>query len=504
MRRSTGHELSLGRKLGFSFLAIGALFLALSFSSLNVITTLGGMLDVAASRTARKMALVTEIADGFQKMEDHAKTTQLAHSFHSLERTDENSTVACSGCHTVPAPDEDRRAFNAIAVHVQGEIAEVRPLISDSQGRAALETVDRDLANWVRLYDEFISKAAANGFMAAHEVITSRMLAVTSEIDAATTLLFDRQRAFFTNSNRVAHETTRRNRWLAFLLVGIGALVITGVSRALLRTNSGLRRVAAELRDKAQTVAASSHQVTSTSQSMAQGAAEQAGSLQEVSASSADVQSTARKNVESARKSAEVSNQVSLSLNDAGSRLEELMAAVRDMQAASAKVANIIKVIDGIAFQTNLLALNAAVEAARAGESGLGFAVVADEVRTLAQRSAEAARETGALIEESIAASRNGMAKLNDVSEAFQSLSEGAQTVNRLAGEVQTASLNQAQCLEAIAGGIERMRRITEQAAAGATEGAQAGSELAVQADDLNGIVAQLIRIAGSDSRAPG
>ena len=500
----SGRAISLGRKLAISFLAIGALLLALSFSSLNAISTLGGMLDEAAHATGRKMSLITEIADGFQEMEDHAKRTQLSYSFLHLERSGGAATTVCSGCHAVASADEDRRNFDTIAARVKQQIEQARPLIADERGRAALDVLGRGVTDWTRLYGEYLAKAAGNDFMASHEIITATMLPITTDINDARRLLFDRQRAYLSNSDRLARETTLRSRWLALFLVGLGTIVMVGVSRALLRSSADLRRLTGNLRDKAHQVAAAAKQVTASSQSMAKGTLEQAGALQEVSASCAEIHGTSRSNVDSAKASAEVSGQVSRNLGEVSGRLEELMSAVRDMQASSAKVANIIKVIDGIAFQTNLLALNAAVEAARAGESGLGFAVVADEVRTLAQRSAEAARETGALIEESIAASRNGMARLNDVSDAFQTLSQGANTVTRLAGEVESASLNQAQYLEAIAGRIQQMRHVTEQAANSASEGAQAGTVLGSQADGLRDIVAQLGSIAGSASRPPG
>ena len=492
--------MTLCRKLTLSFLAILALILALSFSSLSAIGSLGGMLDVAANVAARKVELVEQIAAGFQDMEDHAKKTQLAHSFENLERDHKDDAAMCSGCHAVSSPDQDQREFEAIGAKVKQRIAEVRPLIGDARGRAALEVIETGVTEWMGLYRQYQASVGAKNFMAAHEIITEKMFPILVNIAASTELLTDQQRAYFAESSRQARETAGRHRWVAVILLILGAMVMTGVSLVLLRTSKDLRQLSFELGQKAGMVAEAAAEVSASSQTQAQGATDQAGSLEEVSSSSVDVRSTAHSNVENAKTSAAVSTQVSRSLGDANGRLEQLMSAMREIQASSTKVGKIIKVIDEIAFQTNILALNAAVEAARAGETGLGFAVVADEVRTLAQRSAQAAQETAGLIEESIAASQNGMAKLGDVTDAFHSLAQGADTVTKLAGEVQTGSLAQAQSLEAITGRIERMRRVTEQAAAGAMNGAKAGEELSDQSEALREIVSRLVTIVGTGS----
>src|SRR5437762_5567743 len=171
-------------------------------------------------------------------------------------------------------------------------------------------------------------------------------------------------------------------------------------------------------------------------------------------------------------------NAVSQRVAEANATLAEMMTSMREIGASSGKISKIIKVIDEIAFQTNILALNAAVEAARAGEAGMGFAVVADEVRNLAQRSAHAAKDTAALIEESIARSDRGALRVEKVSSSMQEITNSVVKVKSLIDHVSEASRQQAHGFEQVSQALGQMEQMTQNNASSAEASATAGEAL--------------------------
>jgi methyl-accepting chemotaxis protein len=264
-------------------------------------------------------------------------------------------------------------------------------------------------------------------------------------------------------------------------LLSFAGLVVVGyIVRSVVKTLLGMVN---NLRSGSEQVTSASTQVSSSAQSLSQGSTEQAASLEETSASMEEMASMTRKNAENANEAATLVASVAQQVTDSNAALTQMVASMAAIKESSSKVAKIIKTIDEIAFQTNILALNAAVEAARAGEAGMGFAVVADEVRNLAQRSAQAARDTAGLIEESIARSQEGTANVEEVAKAISSITGSVVSVQRIVDEVRQASQQQTQGIDHVAQAIAHMEKVTQTTAATAEESAAASEELNAQAE---------------------
>ncbi len=236
-------------------------------------------------------------------------------------------------------------------------------------------------------------------------------------------------------------------------------------------------------------VSEASKQISSGSQSLAQGASEQAGSLEEVSSSLQELSSGTRQNAANSQQARGLTDAARQSAGKGVESMTRLSEAINRIRTSAAETAKIVKTIDEIAFQTNLLALNAAVEAARAGDAGRGFAVVAEEVRNLAIRSAEAAKNTSRLIDESIKNSECGVAINLEVLQDLRQIDEQVRRVSEVMKEIATASEEQNHGVEQLNATVEQMNQVTQQTAASAEESASAAEELAGQAAEMESLV---------------
>jgi methyl-accepting chemotaxis protein/methyl-accepting chemotaxis protein-1 (serine sensor receptor) len=257
-----------------------------------------------------------------------------------------------------------------------------------------------------------------------------------------------------------------------------------------------------QIRETAEQVAAASSEVAGSAQSLSQGSSEQAASLEETSASMEEMASMTRRNAENTEEVSRLMGQADTMIADSNRSLAEMVKSMASIRESSNKVSKIIKTIDEIAFQTNLLALNAAVEAARAGEAGMGFAVVADEVRSLAQRSAQAARDTSALIEDAIARSEEGGTRVGQVEASIVAVTDNFTQIKRLVDEVSQASRQQAQGFDQVSQAIAQMEKVTQTTAATAEESAAASAQLTGQAEQTMLVVKNLESLVGAQAAA--
>jgi methyl-accepting chemotaxis protein len=243
-------------------------------------------------------------------------------------------------------------------------------------------------------------------------------------------------------------------------------------------------------------------EISSSSQSLASGAGEQAAALEQTSSSLEELSSMTKRNAENAQKANDLARHTRTAADKGIGDMQAMSAAMAAIKSSSDDIAKIIKTIDEIAFQTNILALNAAVEAARAGEAGMGFAVVAEEVRNLAQRSAQAAKETAAKIEGAIARTAQGVEISGKVAETLNEIVAKARQVDELAAEVANASHEQTQGIVQINGAVSEMDKVTQSNAASAEESAAAAEELNSQAGALKQAVKELVQLVGESGDA--
>jgi hypothetical protein len=293
-----------------------------------------------------------------------------------------------------------------------------------------------------------------------------------------------------------ANDMSRINRQSSYqlLAVVIGALIVTVavwtvVSR---RMSAQVRGIVTDLADGAAQVASAAGQVATASQSLSQGATRQAAALEETSASMEEMASMTRTSADHSQQVATLMTDVDARVQSSNQALATMVTSMADIQEASQQVGRIIRTIDQIAFQTNILALNAAVEAARAGDAGMGFAVVAEEVRSLAQRSAQAAKDTATLIQESIEKTQAGSGQVAQVASAIGGIVDSVTRVKGLVEDVSVAGRQQAQGIGHVSEALADMERVTQATAATAEESAAASEELNAQAETSLSVVRRL------------
>jgi methyl-accepting chemotaxis protein len=381
---------------------------------------------------------------------------------------------------------------------VNKDIAEFDHLSSSVQDREFLQAMRDASSQDSTLGDQVYRKAASGDLPGAVMLRRTRIVPINEAIEARAKQFDALQGTQIAQVTDHALSIVSASLWLVGVLLFVVAVVGVVEVQVVRRITRSLRQTITALSQGSERTASAASQISASSHSLAQGASEQAAALEETSASSEEINAMARSNTENSRKAADLVTQSGQKIVETNQLLEQMVAAMGKIKNSSGKISKIIKTIDEIAFQTNILALNAAVEAARAGEAGMGFAVVADEVRNLAQRCAQATGDTAALIEEAIANSNDGKAKVDQVAVAMRGITDESNQVKMLVDELSVGSQEQARGIEQIAKAIVQMQQVTHKSAAGAEEGASAAESLKAESVSVRNIVERLTAEVGS------
>jgi methyl-accepting chemotaxis protein/methyl-accepting chemotaxis protein-1 (serine sensor receptor) len=474
---------TLGKKVALSQGLMTLFLLLLGGASVFSIASLSGLLGDFVQTDARKL----ELAGGIDSALNALAARQGSMLVNALTgKTGEVARLQSEIQQTGEALERDVRGLDGLS--------------PGPEERRGIEQLKAGLANWKEQYARLNQHYRDQRFDEATRMQSETFKPLLERMSAEAQQMVAMQKRLRNQAWERAQSTVMWARTLAIGLFAFGLVVSIAGFLGVARTNRDLRAIAGEIAGGAQQVAAAAQQVSAASQALAQGSSEQAASLEETSASTEEINSMTQKNAENARTAASETENADQLLKETNRRLAEMIASMREINSSSEKISKIIRVIDEIAFQTNILALNAAVEAARAGEAGMGFAVVADEVRNLAQRCAQAAKDTSELIEESIVRSQEGKVKLDDVANWVAKVVDNASRIKVLSNEVHVGSQEQARGIEQIARAVAQMQQLTQSTSSSAQQSATVGEEMSAQAAQLNHAVRRLHELVGASS----
>lgn len=415
----------------------------------------------------------------------------------SKARTANRNMLLYGLSHNQKIVEEQIKIANAAGKQLDELKPQLAALVDSPVETAAFSAADSARVAWFAISNDVIQLCQADHAEAANLLSQQKLRGPAQALDKAVLELLDIARKQLQDSNQKAANLSR---WslrtsgvtiLLTILLSIGGFVTIG------SIGRNLGQAVGDLTETARSLAEAAGQMSSSSDTLARLASEQAASHEETSAATQEISSISRQSAVHATAAAELVSSVETRLREGDRSVTAMEVAMEEIGTSNNKVSKIIRVIDEIAFQTNILALNAAVEAARAGEAGLGFAVVADEVRTLAQRSAQAAKDTSELIEDSLSKTKGGRVRVVQVTAIFREISADTTKLGALIRDLKVGNEQQSSGVAQIAGAISRTDAVTQSTAANAEESAAASTEVASQAETLSNIALSLSAMVG-------
>jgi len=394
---------------------------------------------------------------------------------------------------------ENHEQFNAVADKlmklrrdVAGGSASAEDMLKEfsaGKDKAAMDAFRSGVAEFIKVEADLLGERSAS--LDATSTLTSRTLIFGGLLLCAFTagLGVVLTRSLFTQLGAEPLVAVQSVGAVAAGDLSVAIAVKPGDTTSLIakldEMRASLARVVGEVRSNSETVATASSQIAQGNQDLSQRTEEQASALQQTAATMDQLGATVRNNADNSRQANELAQGARTVASEGGAVVGEVVETMKSINESSKKIADIISVIDGIAFQTNILALNAAVEAARAGEQGRGFAVVATEVRTLAQRSAEAAKQIKTLINNSVEQVEQGTALVDKAGATMSNIVSAIQRVGDIVAEISSASAEQSSGVGQVGQAVSQMDQVTQQNAALVEESAAAAESLKTQAHAL-------------------
>jgi methyl-accepting chemotaxis protein len=447
------------------------------------------------------------IIDDLEKLLGQAKTQgDMNAAFelsNALQAFFESSSLVNSFLLT-PEASKAERADKALGVMVaqvrkiekdQDEMEKLDASLKDDARKALITELETSADKYKNGLDGVVS-----GMQARDKIISIRINRVAPQFTATLSKVKGSVHDYQMDLEVRTRAEQRQNELIVSIFTGLGIVAGAFFAWFIIRSVTlPITRTAAHLATESAKANASALRVARASQSIAEGASEQASSLEQTSSSLREMADMTQRNSENAQNAKGLANEARETADIGAAEMVQMKAAMGAIKQSSVEISKIIKTIDDIAFQTNILALNAAVEAARAGEAGLGFAVVAEEVRNLAQRSAEAAKETAARISTSKEKSEQGVLISDKMATNLAAILEKTRQLDERIAEIAESSRQQNEGIAQVNNAVASMDKVTQENAALADQSASASEELKAQAEQVRIEVAGLMRMAHGD-----